>query len=645
MISTYYQDSKQPLLANNYWYLFELYRRGKFETTVDPARFEFYRPVPTETDEKKSPGTLKPAADDLYVLACDLAEAVIAREGQFTSESKAEIIELVWRSKVLSYEIDDYFLSISPAKSKLFVDLSKEISHDLPDYFQKHFGFVSDPQKQRSIVQYLLLGALCGINELYRKHDKKDYEEGVKRGEVILKYIKEELPRLPAPSGSGYGVSGLCFYIMGRLHFALGNYHDADCYFRESVEAYSEKIQKSRSEPFESMLATLRRCALASTFGSAYMALVEGKVRDAIDLSALARAILKHNSGKVYAAYAELIYLSAKRAQASSDGQTLRKVRRGLRQCRQIFKTYVNETHYVHRAGIQLGINYHYLAQAYPHLRKRYYQLATAYLEQAVIFAEAKSDERPHRNRRLLAEALTTLSHITSHSLADLNKADDQARRALVAAEGMPEYTCEAYLALGSIYYMQAVRSTTPQKVEAHAQDARWFVNQALANNHNANTRIRAAGYLRLAEINLLQPSTLPEVRHYHQKWEQVKELVEYEFLHRWGRKIKEAMQNINEHLFIDVRVSFSTKYWNRKVEEHLMYAAIRELANEPHGEQIEPTAGEKKLPGKDEKELKDKMRTEIRDYLMDKFKIRESHAYNKINEYKLIDKLREYRY
>lgn len=639
MTSTHSRDSKQQLLANNYWYLFDLYRRGRFETPVDPSIFEFYQPDPAEKINKDKPfGTLKPAADDLYVLACDLAEDVIANAGQFTSESRDEIIELVLRSKVLSYEIDDYFLSIPVPKSRQFIDLSKEVSYSLPDYFEKHYGFVSDLNK-RKIVQYLLLSALCGINELYRKHNKTDYEEGVKRGEEILKYIKDELPRLPSPTGSGKGVSGLCYYILGRLHFALGNYHTADCYFRESVEAYSEKIQVSRPESLESLLATLRRCALASTFGSAYLALSDGKIRDAINLSALARSILKHNCGEVYAAYAELIYLAAKRAQASSDVEILRKVRQGLRKCRKVFRLYVPDTHYVHRAGIQLGIVYHYLAltQESSHLRKRYYQLATDYLEEAIAFAGAKEDGRQHRNERLLAEALTVLSHITSHSVADFALAEEQARNALVAAHGITQYTCEAFLALGSIYYMQAKRSASLEDRESHVKAGRWSVNQALEKNQNASARIKAAGYLRLAELCLLLPGTQPEVRYYFQKWLQVKEAVENDFLHHWGRKVNEEMQTISEHLFIDAGISFKPEYWESKVEEHLMYAAIRELAKQLQGKQSEQLA--------DEQELKDKMRTEIRDYLKDKFKIKNANAYNKINKYKLVDKLREYMY
>jgi hypothetical protein len=637
---------KLQILVNNYRYLFDLYRRGRFEKAVDPARFYFYRPAAQEGGRKKSVLTLRPAANDLYNLACDLAEAVVAHPDQFTPDMKEEVAEFVLRSKVLSYEIGDYFLSISPSTSAAFINLSKEISDDVSAYFEKHYGFVSDLKRQRNIIQYLLLIALCGINELYRQYDKLTYEEGIERGEKILSYITDVLPRIPSPPTSGRGVYGLYCYVMGRLNFASGYYQKADAYFRESVEAYSERIQINRGESLVSILATLRRCALAATFGNAYIALIDGKVRDAITLSALACSILKHNCGQVYAAYAELIYWVAKLAEASSDGQNLRKVHRRLRRCRRVFERYVPGTHYVHRAGIQLGIAYHYLAQAEPHRRDRYYNLATAYLKQAISFSEAKVQGR-HRNQRMLAEAWVTLSHITIHCRPDeVDAALKQAEKALAAADGSKQYTCEAYLALGAIHYAAAARkSSSPEQKAEHVLEARLSVNKALEINENTNARIRAAGYLRLAELSFLLPNTWPEVRHYYDKWLLVKNSVEHDFLQRWGEKIKDKMLNISEHLFIDVSVSLQYKDWKSRVDEHLAHAAVRALAEElrisqsvqaDEGGQARTKSKPKRLPTP---------KTLIRDFLIRKFAVDRTTAYDWIRIYKLEEKLREYQY
>ena len=62
---TFIGNDKLQLLAHNYWYLFDLYRLGKFETRLDPEKFQYYQPgVGTSISQ-----TLKPAADDLYLLA------------------------------------------------------------------------------------------------------------------------------------------------------------------------------------------------------------------------------------------------------------------------------------------------------------------------------------------------------------------------------------------------------------------------------------------------------------------------------------------------------------------------------------------------------------------------------------------------
>ena len=635
---------KLQVLVNNYLYLFDLYRRGRFERAVDPAKFYFYQTVSAEVSRKKPVPTLKPAADDLHALACALAEDVVAHAEQFTPDMKEDMAELVLRAKVLSYEIDDYFLSTAPPKSEEFIDQSKEICDGVAEYFEKHYGFVSNPKRQKNIIQYLLLTALCGINELYRQHNKKDYEEGIRRGERVLTYISDKLPRLPLPPTSGRGVLGLYCYVMGRLNFASGYYQKADAYFRGSVEAYSERIQINQGESLESVLATLRRCALAATFGNAYIALIDGKVRDAITLSALACSILKHNCREVYAAYAELIYWVAKLAEASSDRQTLRKVHRRLRRCRRIFKLYVPDTHYPHRAGIQLGIAYHYLAQAEPHRRERYYNLATAYLKQAITFAEVKVHGR-HRNQRMLAEAWVTLTHITIHCNEDeIDIALKQAGKALVAADGMKQFTCEAYLALGAIHHAAARRSLSPEQKAEHVLDARLSVNKALEINEDTNARIRAAGYLRLAELSSLLPNTWPEVRHYYEKWLRVKDSVEHDFLQRWGEKIKDAMLNVNEHLFIDATFSLKYKEWKSRVEEHLANAAMRELAAELQVSQGAQT-DENRPASAGSKARQPTAKTLIKDFLERRLDIERATAYEWIKKYKLEEKLREYRY
>lgn len=661
-------EAQIQLLEKNYLYLFDLYRLGKFEQAVDPDKFQFHPPPHQPADETtggNAPPTLQPASNHLYNLALSL-DPLVTDNNQAVSDREL-VAELILRAKILSYEVDDYFLSITRPKSEYFIRLSAEVSRDLPGYLSRHYPFLVSQERRRKILQYLLLGALCGINELYRQHHKDDYQAGIESGRKVLEYIENELPRLFNSSRDmGFGLRGLCHYILGRLSLVLSRYQDAAHHFRQSVENYSERVQikdylfkqkeaqllpeqlKAEREALAiSNLVTLRRCALASAFGSAYLALVSGRVREALSLSALSRSALKQDCGKVYAAYTEFIYWSAKRAEASSDPQILGNVRRGLRQCRYIFREYVPCSHYVHRTGIQLAIVYHYLARAYPDRRQKYYKLAKAYLGQACAFA-GKDDNGKLHNQRLYAEAAVILSRILSHSEPDKNNfeqdnfkiAAETARRALAALDPHKESSLakeidhdisEAHLALGAIYFSKA-RGLSPDDSEKIKciDAARWHIFQALEHNKGSNARIQAAGYLRLAELSLLDTNTWPEVRHFYERWLDVKDSVEHDFLHRWAEKIKEKMSHINECLYIDVRSSFNLKSWQRRVEEHILRAAVREVAK--NLKQDEQSLSKEK-----------RWKREIRESLTNKCEISKTQADKKIAEYQLEKLLKDY--
>src|SRR5689334_15056000 len=94
--------NKIDLLKNNYQYLFNLYRRSKFEIEIDLEIFRFYGPT-GDTESSRKPSTIKPAADDLYDLACALNKDYFADQEQFSQAEKETLAEYVLRSKVLSY--------------------------------------------------------------------------------------------------------------------------------------------------------------------------------------------------------------------------------------------------------------------------------------------------------------------------------------------------------------------------------------------------------------------------------------------------------------------------------------------------------------------------------------------------------------
>ncbi len=65
----------EEMLLANYWYLFNAYRRGNFEMTVDPSKFKFYPDSNDEEMKGNRYATIKPAADNLLSLVCSLMES------------------------------------------------------------------------------------------------------------------------------------------------------------------------------------------------------------------------------------------------------------------------------------------------------------------------------------------------------------------------------------------------------------------------------------------------------------------------------------------------------------------------------------------------------------------------------------------
>lgn len=102
--------------------------------------------------------------------------------------------------------------------------------------------------------------------------------------------------------------------------------------------------------------------ALVLAFGSGYTALISSRVKEANRLLTLARGILHFNSPPVYAAYIELLYWSAKRAEHSGNAEILAEAKEGIEGCREVFKSHVPNSHYSHRAGVEHALVLDYIA-------------------------------------------------------------------------------------------------------------------------------------------------------------------------------------------------------------------------------------------------------------------------------------------
>jgi hypothetical protein len=477
-------DEQATRLMANYQLLVTLYKQGKFEeavrTTDDPANLSYYydassglpleaRKFDPDTQAAELRGRMR-HPNDLQWAVGGLRESAQVLFEYYTSLDKAsdckDVILYYFRSQSLSYEVDDYFLSVGENVSKFLTDLAREITEDIEAYaaqFASHCAWGAEDY--RELLKQILIVCLSGVNEYYRRHD---YDEGLRLAKLVQQMLKDLPYRLNIKRGLWHGLVGLSSYVSGKILTAKGDFAAAEQEFLNSVEAYSESIwQKERSHfrrcqhmpekeaegateatAFESQAGNhatwilpnelsravaLRRSGLASSFGYGFQALVMGKVKDALLLSSLSRGIVKWNTGKIHSAYVDLIYFSAKRAENSSDRRVLVDIQRNLKRCYRVFQDLIPAAHYKYRALFQISLVYHYLArwyrekglsqpaQATPkakshhtrdwNLRKaeHYWNWAGRHLLEVI------NDESISANKRLRAESMAILGHVWSN--------------------------------------------------------------------------------------------------------------------------------------------------------------------------------------------------------------------------------------
>lgn len=481
-------------LKSNYNLLNNLYKQGRFEEEVKTTQelaeeSRFYNTSDDVPETKQSfksvesineplgrmrrPNDLQWATSNLRELAQFLFENYKS-EVNLPPEDIESTILYYYRTISLSYEVDDYFLSVNSETSTFLTNIAKKISDNIEDFadqFEPYFS--KDKEEYRELLKQILIVALCGVNEYYRQHL---YDEGL----VMARRVKQllfDLPRRLPPSkghlskGHWSGLKGLCSYVTGKILTAQGNFSDAEQEFLNSVEAYSESIwQKERNfsrhqeklREFEirfrsnkikeekynkyvqaftarkqdhelSRAVALRRSGLASSFGYGFQALVMGKVKDAIRLSSLSRGIVNWNTGKIYSSYVDLIYYSAKRAENSSDRKALVEIQRNLKRCFRVFQDLIPAAHYKNRALFQIALVYHYLARWYKErglaipekapkkararqTRKWNFSKAKFYWESAAKHLLLTiNDENIKVNKRLRAESMAILGHAWSN--------------------------------------------------------------------------------------------------------------------------------------------------------------------------------------------------------------------------------------
>ncbi|MGC2236282.1 MAG: hypothetical protein WA584_08980 [Pyrinomonadaceae bacterium] len=598
-------------------------------------------------------------------------------------------IRLINRTHILAYEISDYFLATPHNLAYWFHNTANDIMNlsDINKFIKAKYSLVPDKTLMSELTKDCSLIVLFAANDFYRRHNADSYENA----RQLLKFLKEKVIDLKTKDNKGMlrnlALSGLFYYIKGRVDFARSNFKESAQDFRKSTEFYLLKLtqdelkyQKEIIKPDEfrnSKILSMRRIALTSILGSGFQALVESRVSEALQLAMLAKSVLVTNSGIVYKTYAELIYQSARRAYHSSDSNIIFDVINKINECRNIFINLVPKSHYIHRAGIELSLALHYLARAmdqgndnilkmqvtslikqqlenFPDLaaecegksiREKIYSAALRYLEEAIKFTENK-------NNRLKCETLTISSHLLRlKSNPNLTESLKNAEKSMEFSEGMGQIFCEAKIAVGAVLaaLIDKKRSTEKNKrantsARADYTKACLQFEEVLRINNGANHRISAVAYLQLAEC-YLKMDRISLARHFFQQWEKIKGHVEHEYVHQKASEIQQRL-NITDHVFtVDLQFQKDVNYWREEFNKWYFMQKIIELSkvitNNPD-DFIEGT----KLTGKQYIELlkKDNEAPRLRPPLvriaMDIFGVKNSAAYDKLKEFEALKKL-----
>lgn len=589
------------LLKTNYESLAQAYRRGNFEAEIEfPEREGLWPKAFQSIGGRRKTLSFKKAAENLFETARLLEKELPLEKQDLSNNIKEQLAEYKLRADTLSYEIADYFLSADDI-AEHFEDLAKLVCKNPQAYYQRHYSFVTTPQAKENIIKQLILNALCGINAIYRQYDATKYLAGSDYTDDLIEFLQQHFARFCERENTSFGLLGLAYFLKGRLLLGRACYAEANDCFRLSAEYYinslSTKEKKSArlkeshdgktsilskagsaQQAFQpnasvevslSELLAMRRAALALALGSGYIGLINSHVKEANNLLVLARGILHLNSPSVYCYYTELLYWSAKRAANSHDAAILLTAKERIIQCREVFNIQVPNSHYPHRASLELSLVLHYLSLLDPANKKEYYQDAIKDLKAAIEFSKVTEKGRKP-NKQLFAEASYLLSHIIRYQNADehagnadktvedLTAAFKYAREAEAAAENFPRHKCEALLALCGVYADISRRGIRLSEIDPKSKpDAdpdlmlKSTALETLRLNQDANPRISAICYLRLIDHYLRDPNTYSRVYRYWADWEKIQSSIEHVFVKEWAERTKAELNNTKERYHV----------------------------------------------------------------------------------------------
>lgn len=611
------------VVKNNYIVLNNLYKQGKFEDRVettensqDISKFHYFPTDKLELKQKfassanelrgseRNPQDLQWATRNLR----EQAQFLFEHYYSFSDENIVTVILCYYRIISLSYEVNDYFLDVSDDTSDFLIGLTDEITVDIKTYVAQFKSFFPEgSENYLELTKQILIVVLCGVNEFYRKHR---YDDGLEKTKIVKQFIADHSIKFDELKERWHGLRGLCSFIMGKIYTSTSKFAEAETEFNSSVEAYSKSIwqkeqmfskeqaktskagkklhkeSEHKREHEISRSVALRRIGLVTSFGNAFQSLVLGKVKDAIYLSSVARGIVNWNTGKIWSAYVDLIYFSAKRAENSSNIAILLEIKNNLSRCFEIFVNLIPDGHYKNRALFQIALVNHYMARW--HKEKGQDLDKSGKKEQALnefkraedYWNEASEnlsttidDDKLKLNKRLRAESAAILGHTLSNlgllagifqndGTGKFREAEEILEKAWEESAEYSQIQCEVGLAkaavskayieyfqndfsnsknlLGSTRFAERIWSKEEvEKINEAYKNSFQVLHEVLFLNNNSSIRIQATAFLRLAEVALMRELTRNQAYEYFDQYKKISSQVEHEFCHRWAHELE----------------------------------------------------------------------------------------------------------
>lgn len=573
------------------------YRRGNFDVGVVADETHGY----VESVNRVAV-SLREVADNLF---WQVADGWNSPAGPMIS---AKYFAPQMRSMTISFEIDEYFIEVSPEKRKFFEDIRREFfdfeeaeisAQDIRTKIDCFATNIAGFDSEKHFVPFayeLILLSMCGINCLLLNQSAKGYQIALDNTKCLEKIIERVLEIAhTSPENKALGIRGLNYYFQGRCYFSLGQSRNCETAFKKSVSCYYEKMNllapELSEEAAETRTLALRRAGLAEIIGLANLYLVESRIDEAFEIVERVSPLLKFAVGKRMIAYCDLIRASVNRAKYSSNVVKLGEIERSILTCLKTLGTFSGKPHTYYRGIVELSLVRHYQPREIPkEFKIECYRRCVCDLSEALKFAE--QEDGKFVNRRIAIEAVTLRSHIYRH-LADvdhrncddhLQAAYSDAFTAIEYSKSLSQLSSDAYIALGMVYRSRFLKThesgTNVESVAINKEAARDCFFKALELNVDDNKRLLAICYLRLAELESLKhQSNFVKAKLFFEKFKTIKGEISHQYILDFGSSLERLLEHTQSLLFIDPEESLKLDYWKDKVRVFLIDQTVYQAA------------------------------------------------------------------